>query len=226
MTYLDTGCFVKLYYPEADSVQVIAKIQGKAICHTPLRELEFVNALQLKLFLKNATSQQVTAARALVEADLKSGVLVPAGGNWRDIFLEAVTEGSVGWATIARGPRSGARPSSPSPHDEGVGRGSGRGASLCSVSHGPLCKRESAEAKAERIIAEELARLGWSTEQLGHKPKTHPGKLALAARLRTETILTVRQIAARLQMRTWKSANSRLHHWSKPNDTTQQQLAL
>jgi len=30
VTYLDTGCFVKLYYPEADSVQVIAKIQGKS----------------------------------------------------------------------------------------------------------------------------------------------------------------------------------------------------
>jgi hypothetical protein len=24
VTYLDTGCFVKLYYPEADSAQVIA----------------------------------------------------------------------------------------------------------------------------------------------------------------------------------------------------------
>ena len=74
MTYLDTGCFVKLYYPEADSAQVIAHIQG-TICYTPLHELEFVNALQLKVFLKNATPQQVTAARALVEADLKSGVL-------------------------------------------------------------------------------------------------------------------------------------------------------
>ena len=56
MTYLDTGCFVKLYYPESDSAQVIAKIQGKSICHTSLHELEFVNALQLKIFFKNATS--------------------------------------------------------------------------------------------------------------------------------------------------------------------------
>lgn len=31
MTYLDTGCFVKLYYPETDSAQVIALIQGKTI---------------------------------------------------------------------------------------------------------------------------------------------------------------------------------------------------
>src|SRR5207245_9000802 len=52
--------------------------------------------------------------------------------------VDALTEGSVGWATIARGPRSGTRPASPSPYDEGVGRGPGRGAALCSVSHGPL----------------------------------------------------------------------------------------
>ena len=46
MTYLDTGCFVKLYYPETDSAKVIALIQGKPICYTPLHELEFVNAPQ------------------------------------------------------------------------------------------------------------------------------------------------------------------------------------
>ncbi len=90
MTYLDTGCFVKLYYPEADSVQVIAHVQGKSVCYTPLHELEFVNALQLKVFLKNATPQQVIAARGLVEADLKSGVLVSVGGDWPNFFREAV----------------------------------------------------------------------------------------------------------------------------------------
>lgn len=90
MTYLDTGCFVKLYYPEPDSAQVIALIQGKPVCYTPLHELEFVNALQLKTFFNNATPQQVTAARGLVEADLKSGVLVSAGGDWPNIFREAV----------------------------------------------------------------------------------------------------------------------------------------
>jgi hypothetical protein len=79
VTYLDTGCFVKLYYPEADSARVIALIQRKPICYTPLHELEFVNALQLKTFLKNATPQQAAAARSLVEGDLKSGVLVSAG---------------------------------------------------------------------------------------------------------------------------------------------------
>jgi predicted nucleic acid-binding protein len=90
VTYLDTGCFVKLYYPESDSAQVIAKIQGKRIYYSLLHELEFVNALQLKVFLENATPQQVTAARGLVEADLKSSVLVSPGGDWPTIFCEAV----------------------------------------------------------------------------------------------------------------------------------------
>jgi predicted nucleic acid-binding protein len=89
--YLDTGCFVKLYYPETDSAKVIALIQGKPICYTPLHELEFVNALELKVFLKNAVAAQVTAARALVGADLKAGVLVLAGTDWRDTFQEAAT---------------------------------------------------------------------------------------------------------------------------------------
>ena len=56
MTYLDTGCFVKIYYPEPDSAKVVALIQGKPICCTPFHELEFVNALQLKVFFNSATA--------------------------------------------------------------------------------------------------------------------------------------------------------------------------
>jgi predicted nucleic acid-binding protein len=90
VTYLDTGCFVKLYYPEPDSAQVVAIIQGKALWHTLLHELEFLNALQLKVFLGNANASQVLAARALVEQDLKANVLVSTSGDWKDIFAEAV----------------------------------------------------------------------------------------------------------------------------------------
>ncbi len=89
MTYLDTGCFVKLHYPEPDSAKVVAAIQGKPVCYSLLHELEFVNALQLKAPFKGATAAQVTAARALVDADLKSGVLVSGDGEWKDIVQEA-----------------------------------------------------------------------------------------------------------------------------------------
>jgi predicted nucleic acid-binding protein len=90
MTYLDTGSLVKLYYPEPDSAKVVALVQGKQLCHTRLHELEIVNALQLKVFSNSATASQVTAARALVEADLKAGVLVSPTSEWEDILAEAV----------------------------------------------------------------------------------------------------------------------------------------
>ena len=89
MTYLDTGCLVKLYYPEPDSAKVVALVQGKPLCHTHLHALEFVNALQLKVFSSSATAPQVAAARALVEADLVAGVLVSPVAEWKDIFAEA-----------------------------------------------------------------------------------------------------------------------------------------
>jgi hypothetical protein len=76
--YLDTGCLVKLYYPEPESQKVAAFIIGKPVCFNPLRELEFTNALHLKLFHHSATPAQVQAAAALVELDLKSGVLLAA----------------------------------------------------------------------------------------------------------------------------------------------------
>ena len=87
--YLDTGCLVKLYYPESDSQQVATLVAGKLICFNPLHELEFTNALHLKLFHRSATSAQVQAARALVEADVKSGVLLPVVTNWEKIFRTA-----------------------------------------------------------------------------------------------------------------------------------------
>ena len=74
-------------------------------------------------------------------------------------------------------------------------------------------RRESAEAKAARIIAEELNRLGWTEADLIARRKTDPGKLALAARLRKETTLTVKRIAALAHLGTSKSANVRLHAW-------------
>ena len=89
MIYLDTGCLVKLYYPEPDSAQIISLIQGRPIFYTRLHELEFTNALQLKLFFKNATAAQIAAARTLVETDLKSGVLLSTAVEWNTVFEQA-----------------------------------------------------------------------------------------------------------------------------------------
>jgi hypothetical protein len=80
--------------------------------------------------------------------------------------------------------------------------------------HAGELRRESAEVRAERIIAEELRRLGWSEAELVERRKSDPAKLALAARLRRETTLTVGRIAHRLHLGTRKSAAVKLHRWS------------
>jgi REP element-mobilizing transposase RayT len=60
--------------------------------------------------------------------------------------------------------------------------------------------RESAEAKAERIVAEELRRLGWKEDELKRQRKGHRRKVQMARRLRAETTMSLKWIAERLAM--------------------------
>lgn len=89
MIYLDTGCLVKLYYPEPDSPAVVARVAGRSMFYTPLHELELANALNQKRFHKQATELQVKAALALIQSDLAIGVLVAAPANWQTHFQSA-----------------------------------------------------------------------------------------------------------------------------------------
>ena len=66
---------------------------------------------------------------------------------------------------------------------------------------------EVAQAKAERIICEELRRLSWDEAGLAACRKRDPSKLEIAVRLRKETTLSVKQIAARLHLGTPGSAS-------------------
>jgi hypothetical protein len=79
-------------------------------------------------------------------------------------------------------------------------------------------KRESAESQAERIIRKELKRLKWQPKELTQRAKSDSAKLAIAARLRGETTLTLPWIAARLQAGTWKSLRAKLQRWRKINE--------
>ena len=72
---------------------------------------------------------------------------------------------------------------------------------------------ETAEAKADRIIGEELGRLKWTPGDLATEHKNHPVKLALAAKLRQETTLSVKQIAERLHLGKPKGARTNLHKY-------------
>jgi hypothetical protein len=66
---------------------------------------------------------------------------------------------------------------------------------------------EAGRAKAQRIISEELCRLGWQELDLASRRKRDPGELGIALRLRRETTLSVREIAARLHLGPQASAS-------------------
>lgn len=81
--------------------------------------------------------------------------------------------------------------------------------------HAGELRLESAHAKADWLVSEELRRLGWSAEDLVRRPRNDPGKLAIAARLRRETVLTIKAIAGRVHLGTYNTANARLHRVMK-----------
>jgi len=91
--------------------------------------------------------------------------------------------------------------------------------------HSGQLRLETAEAKAQRIVAEELRRLGWKKRELAIRRKSDPDKLAIAARLRRETTLSIKTIAARVELGTSKSANARLHAWMNGTETPVSQQA-
>ena len=73
---------------------------------------------------------------------------------------------------------------------------------------------ETAEALAELIIAEDLKRGRWQEADLKTRPKGAV-KVALAARLRSETTMTVGWIAERLMMGTRGYLNHLLYRRGK-----------
>jgi len=79
--------------------------------------------------------------------------------------------------------------------------------------HSGAMRLETAEAKADRIVREELVRLGWDAGQMHLQRKNDPRKLAIAARLRRETTLPLKAIAAKVGLGSSKSANATLHRW-------------
>jgi REP element-mobilizing transposase RayT len=60
--------------------------------------------------------------------------------------------------------------------------------------------KESAQHKAEGILAEELSRRGWDERTLAERRKADPEKLRMARRFRSETTMTWRWIAQHLHM--------------------------
>jgi len=86
--YVDTGCLLKLYYPEWNSAKVAAAA-GEELCFCALHELEITTALQLKIFRGEATNEQATAALVAVKADVGAGKLVRVYCHWPGAFRQA-----------------------------------------------------------------------------------------------------------------------------------------
>ena len=70
----------------------------------------------------------------------------------------------------------------------------------------------------ERLLGEHGK---WATRR-----RSDPGKLAIAARLRSETTLPIKWIAARVQIGTAKGAKSVLHHLAQSQDQRKTASAL
>ena len=81
--------------------------------------------------------------------------------------------------------------------------------------HSGELRRETAEQKANRIIAEELLSRGWKESDLTTRGRSDRGKLAIASRLRSETTLPIKWIAARVHIGTAKGAKSVLFHLAR-----------
>ena len=71
------------------------------------------------------------------------------------------------------------------------------------ASHYGSERHETGEQKAERIVMEEMKRLGWEKGDLQRRRKGDKGKVTTARRLRRETTMSLKWIAQRLQMGSW-----------------------
>ena len=79
------------------------------------------------------------------------------------------------------------------------------------ASHYGSDRQETGEQKAQRLVQEELKRLGWKEGDLPRRRKGDRGKVKAARRLRQETTMTLKWIAQRLHMGSWTYVSNLLN---------------
>ena len=87
-------------------------------------------------------------------------------------------------------------------------------------------RRETTEQKARRVVQEELDKLGWTGPELATRAKGDARKVAIARRLRAETAVTLKWIAAELHMGAWTHVANRLQQPHGNDEANQSQLGL
>ncbi len=75
-------------------------------------------------------------------------------------------------------------------------------------------RSETDEEKAQRIVNAALTRRGWGEAELRARRKSDPDKVAIAWQLRSETAMSLKWIAARLQMGSWTHVSNLLRRKS------------
>lgn len=88
MVYVDTSVLVKLYIKEAYSRKASEWIRAnnEAIPKTVFHELEFTNAIQLKLFRKEISDKQAGIVLKRFNEHEKEGIFYAPPINWAHIF--------------------------------------------------------------------------------------------------------------------------------------------
>ena len=74
--YLDASFLVSLYNPDANSAAAAHIMRSSRCDHvvSTLCEVEFANALQLRVFRKHASAAQTAASAVELDSDLRGGV--------------------------------------------------------------------------------------------------------------------------------------------------------
>jgi predicted nucleic acid-binding protein len=77
--YADTSFLVSLYSPDIHSASAAAAAArlGSSIFLTPLGELELLNALELRVFRKEATASEIRQAQGRLREHIASGFFSP-----------------------------------------------------------------------------------------------------------------------------------------------------
>lgn len=88
--YADTGFICSLYAPDANSERAIQQVEKlKAPIHFSwLNQVEFRNALRLRVFRKEITPSQRDASLNLLLSDLRTGIFENAELTQADVLIE------------------------------------------------------------------------------------------------------------------------------------------
>ena len=89
--YADTGFLCSLYAPDAHSARAVVRMRRQALplAFTWLHQLEFRNAIRLRVFRGEITPAQRDASLNTLLADLAGGVLVAASPLLTEVMIEA-----------------------------------------------------------------------------------------------------------------------------------------